>query len=121
MEPGPTRGQRASHRRVGPDRPEQLDERGPDREQHLVDPLILDPFPEDGFDPQHRAVALDGPLQILDRDTDVIDVHEMDRHASPSRSPATDHRLETLSVFPAAVAGGPEVWTSGPPSEPKVR
>ena len=78
-----TRRERPSYRGVRPDRPEQLDERGPDREQHFVDPLILDAFPVDRLDPQHRAVPLDRILQIFDRDPHVIDVHEMDRHASP--------------------------------------
>src|SRR5947207_1417211 len=40
----------------------------------------------------------------------------------PSRSRSPTHRDETLSVFPGCCGrGSPEVWTSGPPSEPKVR
>ena len=83
METRSTRRERASHRGVRPDRPEQLDERGPDREEHFVDPLVLDAFSVDRLDPQQRAVPLDRTLQILDRDPYVVDVQEMDRHASP--------------------------------------
>ena len=70
------RREEPAHRRVRAERPEQLDEGRPRREENLLDPLILYALPMGGFDPQRAPIVLDGALQIVDRDAHVVDAED---------------------------------------------
>ena len=75
--------ERASHRRVRPERPEELDVGGAHREEDLVDALILDPFAVERRDPEEPFIGTDRRLEILDGDADVIDIRERDHRLAP--------------------------------------
>ena len=62
-----------AHRRVGPERPEQLDARAGDRERRRLDPLVLEALPVLDGGAEEDAVGRDRSVQIVDRDPDVVD------------------------------------------------
>ena len=74
MDAGPVRVTRNRPTGVsGAERAEQLDEGVADREQHLLDPLIVDAFTVDRLHPERPRVVLDRGLEVVDGDAHVVD------------------------------------------------
>jgi hypothetical protein len=76
MHPGSALGEEDPNGCIRPERPEQLDERGPYGEQDLFDALLLHAFPMGRFDPERSPVALDRGLQVVHRDPDVVEIED---------------------------------------------
>ena len=81
MDAGAAARERSSDRCVRSERAEQLDVGGARREQHLLDPLILDALAVDGLDAEQSPIEGHGDLQVPDGDPHVVDIGE--HHAVP--------------------------------------
>src|SRR2546427_65816 len=79
MKAGATTLEEAPDRRVRTERSEQLDERAPDRKEHLFHPLWIDAFAMGGLDTERAPVVLDRRVEVLHGDADVIDLREHDQ------------------------------------------
>ena len=77
---GPSGGEEPSDRGVRPQRTQQLDVGGADREQHFLDALIVDAFPVGRFDPEKARVLGDRCFEVSDGEAYVVDVGEFDAH-----------------------------------------
>lgn len=76
--------QELTHRGFRAEGLEQLDERPPHGDHRLLDPLALHPLPVHGLDPITVPIPIQGGVEIVNGDRDVIEVEEL-------------HRLERIS------------------------
>ncbi len=85
-------GQELAHRGFRAEGLEQLDERAAYREHRFLDPLALDPLPVHGLDPVAHPVSIQGGVEIVNGDRDMVEVEEL-------------HRLERISPQVACHSG----------------
>ena len=79
MEPLAPPAEEPAHRSVGVERGQQLDEGPADREHGLLDSLFLDHLPVHRRHPVPAAVVLDGPVEVVDGDSHMVEVQELHR------------------------------------------
>lgn len=77
-------GQELTHRGFRAEGLEQLDERAAHRDHRLLNPLALHRLPVHGLDPVTVPISIQGGVEIVNGDRDVIEVEKL-------------HRLERIS------------------------
>ncbi len=77
VEPFPVSLQEAADRGVRGEGLQQLDERAPHRDHRLFDALCLHGLPVERLDPVPPPVPIQGLVEILNRDADVIEIEQL--------------------------------------------
>lgn len=78
-------GQELTHRGFRAEGLEQLDERAAHGDHRFLDSLALHPLPVHGLDPVALPISIQGSVEIVDGDRDVVEVEEFHRRERISR------------------------------------